>query len=294
MTDPLENSLFDLPDYENTEDENFPPLPAPRSPGALDDDAGDMEDDWTKNMGRTQTEEEPIPARRAVKRPQPKLDAQRLTSQRGLPALRHLFDDTKFKGKGHEAEDLKVLIRKMENWGNRLFPKLQFEDFLSRLELLGNKKEVQTCLKRIRMDLPIIHEDFNSEEVVVQMEDNNLDLPSEDFSALPESPPPSLSQPSTAELSEEMLQRIERNRRLALEKRMQKMQAQVDSQALALSQTPAPDVDEIPEDFDVDLLEEVDKAEESNTQPLEQAESPAAPEQPPTDMQPETSQDADD
>ncbi|CAI9563802.1 unnamed protein product [Staurois parvus] len=55
------------------------------------EDAGDMEngDDWTRNMGETQPEEEPKPARRAVKRPQPKLDANRLTSQRGLPALRN-------------------------------------------------------------------------------------------------------------------------------------------------------------------------------------------------------------
>lgn len=34
MIDPLENNLFDLPDYENTEDERFPPLPPPASPGA--------------------------------------------------------------------------------------------------------------------------------------------------------------------------------------------------------------------------------------------------------------------
>lgn len=33
MIDPLENNLFDLPDYENTEDETFPPLPPPASPG---------------------------------------------------------------------------------------------------------------------------------------------------------------------------------------------------------------------------------------------------------------------
>lgn len=36
MIDPLENNLFDLPDYENTEDETFPPLPPPTSPGRGD------------------------------------------------------------------------------------------------------------------------------------------------------------------------------------------------------------------------------------------------------------------
>lgn len=42
-----------------------------------------------------------------------------------------------------QAEDLKTLIRHMEHWAHRLFPKLQFEDFIDRVENLGNKKEVQ-------------------------------------------------------------------------------------------------------------------------------------------------------
>ncbi|XP_075431487.1 TIMELESS-interacting protein isoform X2 [Ascaphus truei] len=276
MMDPLENDLFDLPDYEHTEDERFPPLPPPQSPGAADDDAGNSAngDDWAANIGQTQAEEAPKPIRRSVKRPLPKLDAQRLTSQRGLPALRHMFDGTKFKGKGHEPEDLKTLIRQMEHWAHRLFPKLQFEDFLSRLETLGNKKEVQTCLKRIRMDLPIVHEDFTSEDVVVQMEDNDLDLPSGDFDALPESLAPPLTQPSVADLSEETRQRIERNRHLALEKRMSKMQAQAGSQEPPSSlpgpsQSPPPDPDDLPDDFDDDLLDAVDRAVELAAAPAE-------------------------
>ncbi|XP_063301688.1 TIMELESS-interacting protein [Pelobates fuscus] len=260
MMDPLENDLFDLPDYEHTEDERFPPLPPPLSPGA---ENGDLEngDDWTQNIGQTQ-KEEPKPTRRASKRPQPKLDANRLTSQRGLPALRNLFDGVKFKGKGNEAEDLKTLLRHMENWAHRLFPKLRFEDFLFRLETLGGKKEVQTCLKRIRMDMPIVHDDFISEDVVVQMEDN-MDLPSDDFDALPVSSLPPVTQKSTVDLSEETRKRIERNRLLALERRMAKMQAEAESQATAsvLSQTMPSDTEEIPDDFD-DLLEDIDKKEE--------------------------------
>lgn len=40
MIDPLENGLFDMPDYEHTEDETFPPFPPPSSPGR-----GDLEED---------------------------------------------------------------------------------------------------------------------------------------------------------------------------------------------------------------------------------------------------------
>lgn len=43
----------------------------------------------------------------------------------------------------HQAEDLRLLMQKMENWAHRLFPKLQFEDFIDKVEKLGAKKEVQ-------------------------------------------------------------------------------------------------------------------------------------------------------
>lgn len=40
MAEPMESNLFDIPDYENTEDEAFPPFPPPLSPGQ-DDGEGD-------------------------------------------------------------------------------------------------------------------------------------------------------------------------------------------------------------------------------------------------------------
>lgn len=48
-----------------------------------------------------------------------------------------------------QAADLKVLIKHMEHWAHRLFPKLQFEDFVERVESLGNKKEVQVSVNCI-------------------------------------------------------------------------------------------------------------------------------------------------
>lgn len=42
-----------------------------------------------------------------------------------------------------QAEDLRLLMHKMENWAHRLFPKLQFEEFVDKVERLGKKKEVQ-------------------------------------------------------------------------------------------------------------------------------------------------------
>lgn len=34
-------------------------------------------------------------------------------------------------------------MHKMENWAHRLFPKLQFDEFVDKVERLGKKKEVQ-------------------------------------------------------------------------------------------------------------------------------------------------------
>ncbi|KAG2470996.1 TIPIN protein, partial [Polypterus senegalus] len=155
----LEEDLHSLPEYENEEEEDFPPLSPPHSLGQNDGDV-DLFANGEQTGEISKLDEAPVAKRRAVKRPQPKLDSQRLISERGLPLLRTLFDNVKFKGKGNEAEDLKLLMQHMEHWAHRLYPKLQFEDFINKLEVLGNKKEVQTCLKRIRMDMPLTHEDF--------------------------------------------------------------------------------------------------------------------------------------
>ncbi|TRY82026.1 hypothetical protein DNTS_006672 [Danionella cerebrum] len=219
MLDPLDNGLFDIPDYEQIEDESFPPLPPPTSPGQ-----GGFEDDLFVN-GQAEEEggevsklaEVPV-AKRRVQRPRPKLDANRLVSEKGLPALRTLFDDVKFKGKGHETENLKLLMQKMENWAHRLFPKMQFEEFIDKVEGLGGKKEVQTCLKRIRLDMPLTHEDY----LEVQPPDESEPAGDGEF---PEDPFMH-STPAPPSLTEEQQRRIELNKRLALERRLARQQQQ--------------------------------------------------------------------
>ncbi|NXL86247.1 TIPIN protein, partial [Alectura lathami] len=231
MIDPLENNLFDLPDYENTEDETFPPLPPPASPGR--DGVEWLQANGDGNQ-QSEAKDSSVATRKAVKRSIPKLDAQRLVSERGLPALRHMFDSVKFKGKGHEAEDLKTLLRHMEHWAHRLFPKLQFDDFIDRVESLGNKKEVQTCLKRIRLDLPILHEDFTANEGAGGGS-NGLDVATEDLRSCSGNAGEELDALPGTTLTEEQQQRIRRNRQLALERRQAKLQCNSQSQHNELS-----------------------------------------------------------
>ena len=42
-----------------------------------------------------------------------------------------------------QAEDLGLLMGKLEHWAHRLYPRHPFDDFVERLEKLGSKKPVQ-------------------------------------------------------------------------------------------------------------------------------------------------------
>lgn len=235
----MEDGLLDIPDDNSFEDEAFPPLPPPHSPGQGGQEDGDPFADGDNDGDVSKLADVPAAKRKGVKRPQPKLDSQRLISERGLPALRTLFDNVHFKGKGHEASDLKLLMQKMENWAHRLYPKLQFEDFIDRVEKLGTKKEVQTCLKRIRLDMPLTHEDFmgGEEEAAPQSHDfgdpdpfneasfNNLQAPIHSTPAPAAPPTPSPAAPS---LTEEQRKRMELNRQRALERRLARQQQHTD------------------------------------------------------------------
>ncbi|XP_061622219.1 TIMELESS-interacting protein-like isoform X2 [Phyllopteryx taeniolatus] len=208
---------------QNDSVEMFSPFPPPLSPGqgggpfGNDEEAGEV----------SKLAEVPAAKRKGVKRPQPKLDPHRLTSEKGLPALRTLFDDVCFKGKGHEAEDVQLLMQKMENWAHRLYPKLQFEDFIDKVEKLGAKKEVQTCLKRIRLDMPLIHEDFTGigEEEAPSVFDilgDSDPFSSQSFPSDPQEPIHSTPAPTSTpapSITDEQHQRMELNRQQGLERR---------------------------------------------------------------------------
>ena len=100
MLEPQENGLVDLPDYERIEDETFPPFPPPASPEREDGEGAEPEEESGRGASV------PVPPKRTVKRNIPKLNAERLVSERGLPALRHVFEKAKFKGKGHEVRNV--------------------------------------------------------------------------------------------------------------------------------------------------------------------------------------------
>ncbi|XP_067874356.1 TIMELESS-interacting protein isoform X2 [Heterodontus francisci] len=224
MSDTLEHGLFDIPDYDHLEDETFPPLPPPSSPGQVEYGEDFANGEEGRQEG-TQSKE-PVVLRKGVKRPQPKLDAHRLTSNRGLPALRNLFNNIRFKGKGHE-----------------------------------------TCLKKIRLDIPITDEDFISNEVVENEDGLQIDNLETSFNSM-SGQPAAESTPSSSTLSEEQQLRIEKNKQLALQRRQAKFQLTNqmpsndlgDSQSLSQSTEPNQtkvlrDPDDMFEDLNIENIE---------------------------------------
>ncbi|XP_067936257.1 TIMELESS-interacting protein-like [Watersipora subatra] len=102
-------------------------------------------------------------AKKRVMKEQPKLDPKRLTGKRGIGILPQLFENVKYKGKGHEVSDLKTMMGVMEHWGHRLFPRMPFDELIERVERLCQKKAVQTFVSKVRLDMPLFDEDFVSQ-----------------------------------------------------------------------------------------------------------------------------------
>lgn len=113
----------------------------------------------------------PVP-KATVRRPQMVLKEEHLTSKKGIACLPEVFKEAKFKGKGHELEDLRMLLSKSKHWAHRLFPKITFEDFVDKAEVLGKKNSVKNCLTKIRHGMPL---HFSEELVISDNEDEDKD-----------------------------------------------------------------------------------------------------------------------
>lgn len=168
--------------------------------------------------------------KKLVLNPQPKLNFDTVQGPKGLLALNDLFKNHKFRGNGYEKEDMGELLDKLGQWTYRLFPKFHFEDSLKRLETLGKKREVQVYLRKIRngmLDNDVVHQMDDDDELsepapaasaAATAADSFDDLLSQQIAHTQATPRPTLT--------DEQLARIERNRKLAMERRLQKIATQ--------------------------------------------------------------------
>lgn len=120
-----------------------------RSPPGVAENAGRSEEVDEDVLSRLRKHAKGA-AKRTVKNPRPKLDPQRLLSDKGLPALLNDFKKVHFRGKGFEFQDLDRLLFVYKAWANRLVPKANFPEVIERLEKAGTRREIRVALHRLR------------------------------------------------------------------------------------------------------------------------------------------------
>uniref|UniRef100_A0A2K6VYP7 TIMELESS-interacting protein n=1 Tax=Onchocerca volvulus TaxID=6282 RepID=A0A2K6VYP7_ONCVO len=164
----------------------------------------------------------------------PKLRDIELCGPNGFLELKRNFDSYTPKNK-NPYDDLFIMINRIKHWGHLLCPRMKFEDFVARVESLGDKRMVKTMLTKMRLDMPLTDEDFlaNKEnEQIAQLADKDENEKFTDVlmndddlfeiysgSASVSHQATSSSEISVSKLSLEQLQRIEENKRRAQELR---------------------------------------------------------------------------
>jgi len=114
--------------------------------------------------------------RRIIKNPQPKLNPDRLMGDKGIQTIEDYFKDWQSKGKGKEFDDLDVVMKKLEHWAHRLYPKLPFDNVIDVVaNRLGKKKTVQTHVKKIRLGMSTAPVRIGGGEEVVSEEEKEVE-----------------------------------------------------------------------------------------------------------------------
>uniref|UniRef100_A0A914HYT2 TIMELESS-interacting protein n=1 Tax=Globodera rostochiensis TaxID=31243 RepID=A0A914HYT2_GLORO len=89
------------------------------------------------------------------RKPRLKLTERELLSEKGIPALKAIFDDFKFPEQMDPYEKVEVLLGQMEFWAHNLFPSMTFDDCLYKFERLGHMRVVKNAMRRMRLGMPL-------------------------------------------------------------------------------------------------------------------------------------------
>ncbi|XP_012527364.1 protein TIPIN homolog [Monomorium pharaonis] len=250
--------MTDVPNYEGNDDiiecyENQDFNDEHGSYGEAEDAISDNETGTVRRVDPSKSKSH------VVRNPVPKLNTERLKGPNGIQTIEQYFEGFKFYGKGHEKTDLDRIMKRLEHWSYRLFPKYHFDDFLTRLEQLGTKKDLQVFIKKYRQDMITLDNNFiTHDDVDKDDEDQQESAPLDDFDLLLTEQIQKQKQaetqactfiPSTSnedafdkllmqstgtqnsqvphtnitnELSDEIKQKIEKNKQLAIQRRLQR------------------------------------------------------------------------
>lgn len=106
------------------------------------------------------------PKQRTIRNPRNTLNIQRLCGPRGIVDLETYFKGLKFRGKGHEATDLDAIMKRMQHWAHRMYPKYNLDDSLRTIERIGRKKQMHTYMNKYRLGMldPVVSNEADDEE----------------------------------------------------------------------------------------------------------------------------------
>jgi TIMELESS-interacting protein len=154
--------------YEKNDNETEDDTVQFNNKGANNEDGKDNEDE---NIHK---KVDPTVTKKRVTRKFYVLNTERLKGPKGIHTIEKLYEGFKFNGKGYEREDLDKVMKRLEYWAFRLFPKLDFDDFLGKCEYLGHKKDLHTHLKKYRLSM-ITADDICTQNDTIEDEKDNLD-----------------------------------------------------------------------------------------------------------------------
>lgn len=256
--------MTDIPEYEGDDDivEYYENKESDDERGSLGEATSDNETETARRIDPSKSKTH------TVRNPIPKLNTERLKGLNGIHTIEKYFEGFKFYGKGHEKTDLDRIMKRLEHWSYRLFPKYHFDDFLARVEQLGTKKDLQVFVKRYRLDMLtsdddlIIHDNMDNEDQSESAPLDDFDLliteqiqkqkQVEARNSMPTAAPSTsnedvfdellmqsnnlsnsqIQSTSTAkdELSNEIKEKIERNKQLAIQRRLQRQKELVEGE----------------------------------------------------------------
>ncbi|XP_076279874.1 uncharacterized protein LOC143208868 [Lasioglossum baleicum] len=148
-------------------------------------DAGSENEEESQGKNTARRVDPSTSRKTVVRNPVPKLDTERLTGPKGIHTIEKYFEGFKFQGKGQEKLDLDRILKRMEHWGHRLFPKLEFDSFLERLEKLGSRRDLQVFVKKYRQDMVSPDDDAIVRDMVDDdSEKEEQDKPIDEFDLL--------------------------------------------------------------------------------------------------------------
>ncbi|KAK3246359.1 hypothetical protein CYMTET_44096 [Cymbomonas tetramitiformis] len=103
-------------------------------------------------MGEDESKsEKPLPK---PKKKRPKLQLEDILDEKGIPRVYKTLPTSfraVYRGRGHEAGDLRRLLDLYKRWHRGFAPFLDFDTFINRMETFGTTKKVQVCLDQLRV-----------------------------------------------------------------------------------------------------------------------------------------------